>query len=117
MTRELDAQVAEEVMGYVLYRWADYPTREPEIIIPSTEVARGRRTIPHYSTRIKDADLVLEKLHDEGYDITIQNCHKPDWCVIIYHEAWSDNTDLAEGKGQRPEAICLAALEAVRSER
>jgi len=87
LSREIDAMVAEKVMGL---------PREQGDWSPSTDIAA--------------AWGVVEKMRDRGCYVAVQNCHSPEteWCAII-----ADDEDSYEGKGSAPIAICLAALKAV----
>jgi hypothetical protein len=108
--RELDALVAEKVMGWTYYplagRWA-VPNSRPE----SNTVANP--DFPRYSADIAAAWEVVEKLGNEGCYIgaSIQlspngragcSFHSPD--TGDHAMIWNDSA---------PRAICLAALKAV----
>jgi hypothetical protein len=104
--RELDALVAEKVIGWT------------NLIGSSYDVNFGGRPpggkwdiVPHYSTSIADAWLVVEKLKTLTADGDIHiECLHGEWSVSTCHEeAWKgwSRADTA------PLAICLAALEAV----
>ena len=108
--RELDALVAEKVMGWKSYDRKD-GVREwckpgEKISIVGTVVCLDRDWDP--STSISDAWLVVEKL---DWDITLEYVVMHGWRAVI------KRPDLFEGFGQAdtaPEAICRAALEAVK---
>lgn len=95
--RELDALIAEKVMGLItdldrqtvwdVYEKPGYP-------------------LPHYSTDIASAWLVVEKLDLHLELLTYKKKSKTEWCAIfdIDDEGWGATA---------PHAICLAALKAV----
>ncbi len=91
--RELDALIAEKVMDDMLagIRLDGSPMFDD---------------IPHYSTQIADAWLVVEKLKEEfDFDISYS---KQGWTMYVYNDTYSGiYADTA------PLAICLAALKAV----
>ena len=118
--RELDALIAEKVMEHDLQRWINYPTREPVIMLKGEDGVWGRRDIPHYSTQIADAWLVVEKFrrgqypHPNGDGVAC--CVKmniyddvayPDCYVEIFSPSQKKVTAIAN---EMPLAICLAAL-------
>ena len=103
--RELDALIAERVMGEM---WGVGPNLED--------------TLPHFSTQIADAWLVVDKLGEMGWYVTLfrTRCY---WKVVLGHypyeavpEIKKHNPETHEGIGpyiEAPLAICLAALKAV----
>lgn len=104
--RELDALVAEKVMG-----WDLVPTRHLVRLRyfrqPGTDsrAARERCYLPRYSEDIAAAWGVVEKL--SGYERKLEECSEG-WCFTFEagEEFWGQ-ADTA------PLAICLAALKAV----
>ena len=133
MTRELDALVAEKIMGWA---WAvtkengivpfrrlvdpdiDY-SRILDALLPDDKSIRILdRGYPHYSTSIADAWMVVEKITNMqipkhvGQTMLhrLRQCGGRGWGVI-----WcSDFGYTEEVFGKTPElAICLAALKAV----
>lgn len=126
--RELDALVAEKVMGLVLQpiTVVDYKGvhTEPGSVVkdytaPDGRKCRSVKECPHYSTSIADAWLVVEKLQCQGHDgkwffrldydcVETWDCafYKESTCDGGYPEQWA--TALTA-----PHAICLAALKAV----
>jgi len=87
--RELDALIAERVMGEM---WGVGPNLED--------------TLPHYSTQIADAWLVVEKMRPY-FEIY---CDGGGWVARF---GWADAGTLAAYADTAPLAICLAALKAV----
>ena len=92
--RELDAKVAERVMGVDLnpdlYRIED----------------NNMLTIPAYGSDIKAAWLVVEKMRGNVY-------------IIRYQDTWRvtcGDPKVCETAPTAPEAICLAALASVEDE-
>lgn len=98
--RELDALVAEQVMGMVLpdtlwLRPSEISTEEAALII-----------LPAYSTSIAAAWPILEKA--DWWRLCGSLADGPFFCTIaLGHKEGEENADTA------PLAICLAALRAV----
>lgn len=117
--RELDALVAEKVMGF---------NKVTEIVVdhePPHELYRapdGRgyypNRIPLYSTSIADAWQVVEKLAREGKHLALQAPGSLDMneCYRRFKQWTADFTYDIDSEGRAdtaPLAICLAALKAV----
>ena len=105
--RELDALVAEHVMGWVWGIDDDgfqylVPADWDEYMVPA---------VPHYSTRIQDAWQVVEKtkLLDD-FELTKDG---PMYQFGHYGEYGFDEWTLYAEADTAPLAICLAALKAV----
>jgi hypothetical protein len=112
--RELDALIAEKVMGIKMpaipingatyQEWAAISKASHEAVSP-----------PCYSTEIAAAWQVVEKIKDmvKGTDGTfkIQWC-EPVWICYWDHEDFLSNPGYAQAD-TAPHAICLAALKAV----
>ena len=89
--RELDARIAEEVMGHINFYGGEYIG-------------------PHYSTQIADAMLVVKKLEERGLTFILWTT--PRIAQIV--EQGIDGGYLADENGDTLEhAICLAALAVV----
>lgn len=91
-TREIDALVADHVMG---------------LSGPWGATFLGGKPLPHYSTDIAAAWEVVEKVGDiklEGYRC-VDGCFR--WCVTTF-----DLDDIEIRADTAPMAICLAALKA-----
>jgi hypothetical protein len=104
--RELDALVAEKVMGY---RQAE----DGSWFLPGISTGFGLWELPEYSTSIADAWLVVEKLKlFKGFCLRQRNDGM--WDSVRYGK-WADGFDdqIVVGKTTAPHAICLAALKAV----
>ncbi len=113
MSRELDAEVAEKVMGYQRCGggWTPKDWQEPQVM-PANYIS----TRPYFytfapSTNIKDAWEVVEKL-DRHIAITVDPKDiKPRYCVVYLGGL---KTRGGEAQAETvPVAICLAALKAV----
>jgi hypothetical protein len=104
--RELDALIAEKVMGYV-------PPRPGTVGYDMKDLPRNR--VPHYSTDIAAAWQVVEKLNllskmKDGCLYFDPSLNK--WVI----SEWSGGREFAEGSVEAdtaPHAICLAALKAI----
>lgn len=116
--RELDALVAEHVMGWY---WLAETPELPRALV-STDESETRAYYPHtgqgappYSTSISDAWMVVEKLRADGFSVAHQGPFPPEW--EEGREWWEFMHEDGRG-GQAYEdedtrAICLAALKAV----
>ena len=118
--RELDALVAEKVMGLNFpdnyleaeKRWVNLDPTPADCIIMMN-------VIPHYSTQIADAWRVVEKLLPhfrlEYYDAEAVEGHTDYTDTTGWHcDFWLDSGHgCAEAGATAPLAICLAALKAV----
>lgn len=114
MSRELDAEIAEKVMQLSLMRWTNHPEHEPVLIQDGAK-------IPQYSTNISDAWLVVEKMRERGWECRMEYRHFNEfWDVFFWREYCDKERDESlDDFGQSqleelPEAICRAALEAVK---
>ena len=136
--RELDAAVAEEVMG-----WSDVngdeqhfmaPARRPSFGVtsvppPLTGVAlHGSRVrVPHYSTDIAAAWEVVERIGELGYGVVANTTGKVgegQWRVAFmgldfqfFDEVHMPDPDKWAWADTFPLAVCEAALKAVRAGR
>jgi len=130
MSRETDAAVATEVMGEprpegkptvtghisTLTMFEDYPWKAwvPRLVEGRPDWTWAPRS---YSTLIADAWLVVEKLAERIKDMgfSVEFVKPEGW----FAKVWDHGIE-AEWEGPyadtAPEAICLAALEAVRAE-
>ena len=133
MSREIDTRVAVEVMGA---RWEDRTPkgRKKELLMiggrgaaydDGTEIhyygTVGRETLPHYSTSIADAWLVVEKMRGLGWWLRLSSPFQDGslWNAGFTPAGttgWNGTPDHNFASDTAPEAICLAALEAVRAE-
>lgn len=118
--RELDALVAEHVMGW---KRAVQPHPElPEITL--YDLYNSHVPMPHYSTDIAAAWLVVEKLTSDGIPLVLGNTTNREkdsqakFAVTIF-ENWIGHVipeDIRHVSAQAetaPHAICLAALKAI----
>lgn len=113
--RELDAEVAEQVMGWT--RHVEKPDRTDNRQIdgvlycppdyPKTLLG-GLNVVPHYSTKTANAMSVVEQLRTEGYYFTCGDRHGNPWWAEFANE---DYTIGGQGSAEKLElAICHAAL-------
>ncbi len=93
--RELDALVAEKVMGLNPFHFIE------DTIFSSLK-------LPNYSTNIADAWLVVEKLKTKLYRLNICQLHsRKGWAFSVnMNDNEETDTDISK-------AICLAALKAI----
>ena len=108
--RELDALVAEKVMGLRYTPVGSHPNLHSEAwYIPAEESFIWNP--PPYSTSIADAWLVVEKMHP---DYAFQLQYVTHRYVAIF---WCDAAHTYSASSDIPaSAICLAALKAVGEE-
>lgn len=125
MSRELDRLVAEKVMGWTDVR-DDY-FRIPESIwygrppvMPAWESTQhknmGISLLPHYSTRIEDAWLVVGYLHGHGLLCGIDGhtyANDGQWYVEFADADYDIGGQATEDTV--PMAICVAALAALEA--
>ena len=129
MSREMDALVAEKVMGFHLMRYINYPDREP-VINPAMfppDYTDEQIRIPNYSTDIAAAWLVVEKMSELGwyfniattdpYDVTfsvdVRDERHGTWDEDGQEDGWITHDVRAN---TAPLAICRAALKAVEND-
>lgn len=101
--RELDAEIARKVKGYAVHYEGQ---------------SRNADLIPHYSTDLIAAWLVVEKMQERGWRITIEDC--ADGFHVWYGRAGQGDEDFwvrapVAIAATAPLAICLAALHALRA--
>ena len=113
--RELDALIAEKVMGLtVVLRHESYSQNR---VVGDAEYARFEREhpysepprlLPHFSSDLSDAMLIVETLHNnDGY---IVNIHIGTDEVEV--SIWENEMCIASGTADNiVESICLAAME------
>ena len=106
--RKLDAEVAEKVMGiehdFENCHWCQ--SKDP--------YARGNPHIDHYSTDIKAAWRVVEKQwEDRRRKLCLWRGYSGDWFARFDNPASMDYGSKVSAE-TAPEAICRAALEAVK---
>ena len=127
--RELDAAVAKEVMRWDHSIAANFPWQMippgPRKYVDMTDVKQLSgplvtepiaeiRAVPHYSTDIAAAWTVVEKMAEDGLWLTLQSM----WSGQTFTAVFRRGKDFAGESGiwcPAPEAICRAALAAVRA--
>lgn len=124
--RQLDALIAEKVMGWKwadakYYGWKQFSNYPPEIESVSTTKLLvppdgPDRLIPGYSTEIAAAWEVVEKVRAlpeaQGWGVMVGALPSGTFqCWLKYRDC--ENTDINERAATAPLAICLAALKAV----
>ncbi len=113
--REMDALIAEKVMGIELPKWI---FQEHGLTTKTS-----REVVPDYSTDIAAAWQVVEKMRSNGYFYEVtENIEDPSiYCAMFvdrstsyydtYESGWSNEQWAAASTA--PHVICLAALKAV----
>ena len=125
--RELDALVAEKVMGFP-YGQQHGEIRENSSGSPFCSICKvagswrdgdlfSEPCIQHYSTDIADAWQVVEKLREQGFNFGIQHpCRRHGGQAFVYFHRYGGSTIGHQSTALAdtgPRAICLAALKAV----
>ena len=120
--RELDALIAEKVMGLIAYKVQ--LVAPPPRVRTIDELQRVGSPLPHYSTDIAAAWEVVQKLGRwRGFDfMLVMPDPEQTFHLHTYEAGWYEATN--DGPERRvvgdadtaPLAICLAALKAVSQE-
>jgi hypothetical protein len=127
---QINALVAEKIMGWERWTCDDLKSKEAFLQPPGTEFVTGTwykvdvdiplrdysiGTVKEYSTNIKAAWEVVEKLAQMGYDVKINRLihWNTDYECLIGKDNWVDMDYKYVGSDTAPMAICLAALKAV----
>lgn len=105
--REIDALVAEKVMGLDVFE--DQANYRGVGTIPHATTGR-LGDLPHYSTDIAAAWQVLDKF--DGYDLSKAWANEDRYGCALACELWYYDGRGAAGASTMPHAICLAALKA-----
>lgn len=103
--RELDARVAEDVMKLLNVGRRNTGVGHETHLAYYLPSLKEYRTVPHYSTQIADAWLVVEKLLETNDHVDIER-----WCWAGWDVAFGGACATAD---TAPLAICLAAPKAV----
>jgi hypothetical protein len=116
--RELDALVAEKVMGWIIgYPLADAPDGMPPRPPGDTRSHYDYPVlVPAYSTDITAAWQVVEKMEDLGYHWRFANVIPSSDPIVYTMKFMRMDTDAKETEFTAPLAICRAALKAVEVE-
>jgi hypothetical protein len=125
--RELDAEVAERVMGFrrvvaMLWSHTEEAGADVPILVPPWEPGEwnfvNRRIdelhfVPHYNTKIADAWQVIERMEYRGYQWQMECWDDGRYACRFYRvqpasdaEGWKAGRDV-------PRVICRAALAAI----
>ena len=114
--RELDALVAERVMGWTgIERHIRGGIAMPPWPSGLDPVTSAYRTIPRYSTSIADAWLVVERMREKGYSLTLMAPFGDFGAVAAFVPRTGQRFD---GDGDTPAvAISRAALSAMEAHR
>lgn len=118
VTRKMDAVVAEKVMRWLVC-WAPAFKDGSECPLRS-----NGEQVPHYSSNISDAWLVVEQIKSYGFSWWFSDCGSPDsglpegsehkhYSTAAIRRTCSTKTLEMGQSPEMPMAICLAALKAV----
>ena len=125
--RELDAKVAEKVMGHTItmsdkawsvedWLCSDYTTERNTLAIvtdaPNDRSIPPSLVIPHYSTELDEAFQVVEAMAARGLRLSLDRWGGDPWWAEFADEGWEHGGQATSGTA--PRAICLAALEALK---
>jgi hypothetical protein len=123
--RELDALVAEKVMGAENVRWIRPELGWPNQPVQATYAGAGNseyQSVPRYSTDIKAAWRVLSGFVERGWwpDLSLHSdgASAPGWRCRLGHtgiETEAGQYSYSRAGTTAPHAICLCALAAVNS--
>ena len=125
MSRELDARVAEVVMGAKWIHEPAFPGGPANLlqfpgsrgILVERRCRDGRTIYPcnlsAYSTDIAAAMSVVRKATDPSENWALTMLADDDWCCEIYGVFSGNTRRITEFADTAPEAICRAALAAV----
>lgn len=114
--RELDALVAEKVMG-----WKPEIERSVHIIGDGRFGVEQERTInlpPNYSTSIASAWEVVERMVGDEMEFDLDLHYEPEYTIVEFKKVIDGKLIAESGEVWRnppPFAICLAALKAVNA--
>lgn len=116
-SRELDALVAEKVMGYeraMMIAPTGGPAQGCWVRSPDKVFWDRHDSLPHYSTEISAAWDVVEKLTDGDFSLSIERYHELYTEVFLSRKGPDEYRAPAIVAGKTaPHAICLAALKSV----
>jgi hypothetical protein len=99
--RRLDYLVAHQVMGF-----------GEKFKISLKELSKSEILIPHYSSDIADAWLVVEELKQWEFELS-RNRQEKWWYALFWR---GEHSEIASEGPSASRAICLAALEAIGKE-
>lgn len=108
MSIKIDSLVAEKVMGWI--KAPETSVLKSMWVVPP--MGNVYPKLPNFSTDIKAAWMVVEKLRADGYYFCLDEGDRGEYCCIFANP----NVYRAEEE-TAPLSICLAALEAVGIER
>jgi hypothetical protein len=111
--RQLDAAVAERVMGADKEKEIDLAMLDPSGVIDSFRDTIWANILPHYSTDIAAAWRVVEKLREEGWQVVINVLDDGAEVAVTRHEMAGHLYEFAD---TAPLAISRAALRAVAAD-
>lgn len=118
--RELDAQIAERVMGWVqieypfLNRLVGVPPESQTDFRNSDGTMPGRKPVPLYSSDIALAFQVRQQMRELGFTFRLSDADNGQSAVSFFHEDAEQGLAGAAVAETDALAICLAALEAVK---
>ncbi len=109
--RELDALVAEKVMGF---KPCSDPIGKCDAAHMSPPLCWDGSELKPYSTNISAAWEVVEKVSLLGWERALGKTRDGEWCTLYHDLLDSDHRcDFSTRGESAPHAICLAALNAV----
>lgn len=115
--RDLDALVAEKVMGWDVSRdslWQEV-YEQPDDFVETSKERKLRRTLQPYSTDIATAWDVVDKMSEKG-EWTLNGQERLGWTATFYASTGGMDAKVTRVEGTAETAahsICLAALKAV----
>lgn len=110
--RELDALVADRVMELIV--WEEQVATRCKPMVPPILI--DPQSLPHYSTDIAAAWLVMNKMALNEWDVDIWSNGDADRIEWVCDIDMSLSKYIRVANSSAPLAICLAALETVSAE-
>lgn len=109
--KELDAEVASKVMGWVnetkfVHNW----TRPSDIPGPTRN---DLSDIPNYSTDLNDAWKVVEKIYTLQRGLTFQIHDRGHGFIVQFHDYTCEEQYWVDNGESIPHKICLAAIRVI----
>ena len=114
---EMDAGIARRVFGCDEAKFTD-KTWWCDCDIAETHYEQFCYTHPKFSTDIAASWLVVEKMHQMDYGVTVHRASLASsiWEACFYHGSWSFRWRDPQSAETAPLAICRAALDVLQTQ-
>lgn len=112
--RELDALIAEKVMGLIVTEqgFCGHPITKGGGRVHGTDMGWWATVLPFYSTDIAAAWEVVERMREKGFNFQIHNVNERKNWVAFFWKKGIVGDPYVSSETLTPYAICLAALKA-----